>query len=170
MATKTKKPKIYIANPLGFAESTNFFYKKKLIPLVEKAGFDVLDPWALTPQEVVKRASGLDYGPERRDIWRYVNGVIGKNNEEAIKKADAVLAVLDGTDVDSGTAAELGYATGLGKIVIGYRGDFRLSSDNEGSIVNLQVEYFIKKNGGDIFTDLKTLEKILISLAKELSK
>ena len=42
------------------------------------------------------------------------------------------MAVLDGTDVDSGTAAEIGYAFARGKLIVGYRGDFRLSADNEG--------------------------------------
>ena len=60
------------------------------------------------------------------------------------------VAVLDGTDVDSGTAAEIGYAFARGKLIVGYRGDFRLSADNEGSTVNLQVEYFIRASGGTI--------------------
>ena len=65
-----------------------------------------------------------------------------------------VLAVLDGTDVDSGTAAEIGYAFAKGRPILGYRGDFRLSADNEGSTVNLQVEYFITASGGTIFTSV----------------
>src|SRR5262245_63505569 len=37
-----------------------------------------------------------------------------------------------------------------GKRIIGYRGDVRLSADNEGAVVNLQVEYFIHESGGRI--------------------
>ena len=33
---------------------------------------------------------------------------------------------------------------------MGYRGDFRLSADNEGGVVNLQVEFFIRESGGTI--------------------
>jgi hypothetical protein len=62
--------------------------------------------------------------------------------------------VLDGVDVDSGTAAEIGSGFAKGKKIIGYRGDFSLSADNEGSIVNLQVEYFIEASGGAIVTRL----------------
>ena len=62
------------------------------------------------------------------------------------------------------TAAEIGYALAKGKPIVGYRGDFRLSADNEGSIVNLQVEYFIRQSGGDIIAALAdaggALEKI----------
>ena len=61
-----------------------------------------------------------------------------------------MVAVLDGADVDSGTAAEIGYAFARGKLIVGYRGDFRLSADNEGGTVNLQVEYFIRESGGTI--------------------
>jgi len=72
-----------------------------------------------------------------------------------------MLAVLDGTDVDSGTAAEIGYAAALNKKICGYRGDFRKSGDNEGSVINLQVEYFILSSGGQIVSDLVMLESEL---------
>ena len=75
---------------------------------------------------------------------------IGKNNQSAIDSCHGVLAILDGADVDSGTAAEVGYAFAKGKKIIGYRGDFRLSSDNEGCTINLQVEYFTRRSGGVI--------------------
>jgi nucleoside 2-deoxyribosyltransferase len=76
--------------------------------------------------------------------------------------------VLDGTDVDSGSAAEVGYAFAKGKPILGYRGDFRLSADNEGSMVNLQVEYFIRQSGGDIITQIADLEKSLKKIAERL--
>jgi hypothetical protein len=41
------------------------------------------------------------------------------------------------------------------------RGDFRLSADNEGSIVNLQVEYFICQSGGEIISKLDEFETAL---------
>jgi nucleoside 2-deoxyribosyltransferase len=68
-----------------------------------------------------------------------------------------MIAILDGPDVDSGTAAEIGYAFARGKLIVGYRGDFRLSADNEGSIVNLQVEYFIRESGGAIVSRYEDL-------------
>jgi nucleoside 2-deoxyribosyltransferase len=67
-----------------------------------------------------------------------------------------VVAVLDGADVDSGTAAEIGYATALGRWVLGYRGDRRPLGDTAGCLVNLQVEYFIRLKG-DIYTSLDAL-------------
>jgi len=46
---------------------------------------------------------------------------------EKLAEADAALAVLDGADVDSGVAYEVGQARALGKPVIGLRTDFRQS-------------------------------------------
>ena len=103
----------------------------------------------------------MDYGKEKRAAWQKKNFEMGKRNSEAIKSSDGVVAVLDGVDIDSGTASEIGYAYGLGKIIVGYRGDFRLSSDNEGSIVNLQVEYFIRDSGGQIVNTAERLDEIL---------
>jgi nucleoside 2-deoxyribosyltransferase len=44
---------------------------------------------------------------------------------EAVRGADVVVAVLDGPDVDSGVAFEMGYAHALGVPVVGLRTDFR---------------------------------------------
>ncbi len=151
------KPKAYLAGPYGFSEAGRSFYKEIFVPLVRDAGFDVLDPWTLTQPSLIDEASRLPYGEERRRRWREVNLVIGENNARAIRAADVIVAVLDGVDIDSGTAAEIGYGTALGKPVLGYRGDFRLSADNEGGIVNIQVEYFITAGGGMIVRDLAHL-------------
>jgi nucleoside 2-deoxyribosyltransferase len=107
---------------------------------------------------------GLPYGPERRDAWLWLNVEIGGNNRAAIHKCEGVLAVLEGTDVDSRTAAEIGYAFAKGKPIVGYRGDFRLSADNEGPIVNLQVEYFIRQGGGEIVTAFADVRAALVRL------
>ena len=55
---------------------------------------------------------------------------------ESIKKSDAIVAVLDGPDVDSGTCVEIGYAFANKKPIIGLRTDFRSSEDRG---VNLMV-------------------------------
>ena len=46
-----------------------------------------------------------------------------------IGDADAVVAILDGSDVDSGVAFETGFARALGKAVIGVRTDYRPGAD-----------------------------------------
>ena len=145
---------VYVASPLGFSEAGRLFYYSSLIPKLKALGLQVLDPWTLTEQWKLDAVSNMPYGPDKRDAWRRLNIEIGSNNKSAIDKSDLVLAVLDGSDVDSGTASEIGYASALGKLVLGYRSDFRLSSDNDGSVVNLQVEFFIFSSGGEIISSL----------------
>jgi nucleoside 2-deoxyribosyltransferase len=146
--------RIYIAGPLGFSEAGRNFYYEKLISLVKEIGYEPLDPWNLTDSSKIDAVVKLPNGPGKRKAWQLLNLEIGHNNRLALDQCDAVFAVLDGADVDSGTAAEIGYAFARGKPIVGYRGDFRLSGDNEGCLVNLQVEYFIRQSGGEIITCL----------------
>jgi nucleoside 2-deoxyribosyltransferase len=153
--------KIYLAGPLGFSEAGRSFQDGTLIPEIKRLGYEVLDPWKLTDPSKINAIAAMPYGPAKRDAWRKLNVEIGGNNRAAIDECDLVLAVLDGVDVDSGTASEIGYAFAKGKRIVGYRGDFRLSADNEGSTVNLQVEYFIRQSGGEIVTRLADLAHAL---------
>jgi nucleoside 2-deoxyribosyltransferase len=159
------KSRIYLAGPLGFSEAGRHFYRAVLIPYVEGLGFEVLDPWTLTDAAKIGAVQSMGYGPAKREAWRTLNLEMGATNRAAIDAADAVVAVLDGTDVDSGTAAEIGYAFAREKLIVGYRGDFRLSADNEGSIVNLQVEYFVRQSGGTIVERYEDLGPSLRALA-----
>jgi nucleoside 2-deoxyribosyltransferase len=155
------KPRIYLAGPLGFSEAGRYFYTSVLVPFVSGLGYEVVDPWTLTHSRKIEAARTMPYGPGRRDAWRQLNTEIGANNCAAIDGARGLVAILDGADVDSGTAAEIGYAFARGKLIVGYRGDFRLSADNEGGIVNLQVEFFIRASGGTIVDRYEDLEPSL---------
>jgi nucleoside 2-deoxyribosyltransferase len=157
----TKDIKIYVASPLGFSEAGNEFMYAKLIPAIEEMGYSVLDPWKLTPEKLIRPVLALPYGIEKQEKWKELNRIIGKNNVKAIEICTGLVAVLDGVDVDSGTSSEIGYASALKKPILGYRGDFRLSGENEGSIINLQVEYFINLSGGKIITKISDLQKEL---------
>lgn len=158
--------KIYTAGPLGFSEVGRAFQNGTIIPEFTRLGHEPIDPWTLTPQAEIDAVDVMLYGEEKRYAWRTLNMKIARRNCEAIDQCDAVFVVLDGTDVDSGSAAEIGYAFAKEKPILGYRGDFRLSADNEGSIVNLQVEYFIRKSGGDIITKIADLEAALRRLER----
>jgi nucleoside 2-deoxyribosyltransferase len=155
------KARIYMAGPLGFSEAGRHFYASVLVPYVSGLGYEVLDPWQLTDPRRIEAVQAMPYGPDRREAWRRLSREIGANNRRAIDGAQAVVAVLDGVDVDSGTAAEIGYAFARGKRIVGYRGDFRLSADNEGCTVNLQVEFFIRESGGTIVTRYQDLRASL---------
>ena len=160
----TTPARIYMASPLGFSEAGRHFYDGVLVPFVRSLGFEVLDPWALTDPARIDAVKALPRGPAKRDAWRTLNHEMGATNRKAIDSAAGVVAVLDGVDVDSGTAAEIGYAFARGKLIVGYRGDFRLSADNEGGTVNLQVEYFIRESGGTIVERYEELASALAPL------
>ena len=148
--------KIYIASPLGFAESTLDFHKSKIIPAVAGCGVQVLDPWTLPPSPPSLSASVEE--------WRVFCEVKGGANLQAIDDSDGVFAVLDGVDVDSGTASEIGYAFAKGKRIVGYRNDFRRTGDTMASVVNLQIEFFIRKSGGDIIRNVDLIDAAVVKL------
>jgi nucleoside 2-deoxyribosyltransferase len=142
-------PNIYVASPLGFAVSTRLYYEAELLFRLSAAGFAVLDPWKLP--------SGV-HATDPVDPM-----AIGEKNARMIDEAAAVLAVLDGSDVDSGTASEVGYAAARRKPVVGLRTDLRQSGE-AGAVVNLQVEYFIRATGGRIVGSLQEAIEALTGL------
>lgn len=161
--------KLYVASPLGFSEVGRFFYKEKILPMLREIGFTILDPWDLTSEEVLLKAEAAPEGPERREAWTQANHIMGTNNTKALGECHLMLAILDGTDVDSGTASEIGFVTARGTQVIGYRNDFRMSGDNPGAIVNLQVEHFINLSGGKIVRHFEELRTALQDAKEEVT-
>ena len=152
---------VYPAGPLGFSEAGRAFYYGTFLPMLVELGYEPRDPWTLTPETAVSDVEAMPYGEAKREAWRKLNITIGENNRNAIVTSRLVVAILDGPDVDSGTAAEIGYAAGRDIPIIGYRGDFRISADNVGAMVNLQVEHFIRRNGGTIVQTMNDLRREL---------
>jgi len=153
--------KIYIASPFGFSEAGRLFLYEKLIPVLNELNLLCIDPWKITAENLIEDVQKIKSLDERQKAWIKLNRIIAENNKKGIVNSDGMLAVLDGTDVDSGTAAEIGYAAALDKKICGYRNDFRLCGDNEGAIVNLQVEFFISNSGGRIVSNLSELKSEL---------
>jgi nucleoside 2-deoxyribosyltransferase len=94
---------VYLAGPAGFTDAGLLHHRQVIVPTVTAAGFAVLDPWA------------MQGSPDGVAASRETNLAIGLHNAELIRGCAAVLAVLDGSDVDSGTAAEIGYAAALNR-------------------------------------------------------
>lgn len=161
------KKTLYLASPYGFTSSGMEFMKNKLVPTL-KQDFKIMNPWdALsTNQKNIKKIFTLDDPIKKFDEIKKLNNSIAKQNLKLLDDSDMVLAVLDGSDVDSGVASEIGYAYAKGKRIVGYRSDFRLTGDNIGTTVNIQVEFFINRSGGIITSDLKNLFKFLQTTQK----
>ncbi len=134
----------YIAGPLGFSVAGKTWYDDVLLPAVRAAGIEPLDPWGDAGAEAeLAAAAAVEDRTARIAAFRRVNARLAGANEAMLRRCDAVLAVLDGPDVDSGTAAEIGFAAALGTPVVGLRLDLRRTGDNEGATVNLQVEHWL---------------------------
>lgn len=102
--------RLYFAGPL-FTQAERDWNRLVAIGL-RSLGHDVF-----LPQDAVKELSTLEADP----IFRLdVNGV---------RSADAVVAVLDGADPDSGTSFECGLAFALGIPIVAVRSDFRAGGD-----------------------------------------
>jgi len=162
--------KIYLAGPLGFSEAGRLFGHTVLIPVLHRLGHEVLDPWQLIEERKIDAVRAMPYGLGRRAAWRKLNTEIAASNRGAIESCDLLLAILDGSDIDSGTASEIGYAFAKGKPILGYRSDYRLCADNEGATVNLQVEYFIRESGGDIIACVADLDGSLTKCSDSLRR
>jgi nucleoside 2-deoxyribosyltransferase len=148
--------KLYLASPLGFAESTRLFMEHLAARLGDHA--EVLNPWDdPEPAILYQPVKHLPTHDERIARWQEINTAIGRANQQMIDDADTMVAVLDGVDVDSGTASEIGYGFARGKRIYGLRTDFRQSGENEGGLVNLQVRYFIDASGGTVATNVDDL-------------
>jgi nucleoside 2-deoxyribosyltransferase len=126
----------YVASPLGFSDAGRLYYSDVFLPALE-AVVEPVDPWSLS--------TGTEPPLE-----------IGRRNAEAIDGCELLVAHLDGQEVDSGTAAEVGYAAARGLTCFGLRTDLRQSGE-PGVAVNLQVEHFIVASGGSIATSLDDL-------------
>ena len=123
---------------------------------------EIVNPWDKTEfADELTEAMAIAHHDERVTRMAAINHRIAAWNEAAIRSCEAVVAVLDGVDVDSGTASEIGFAYALGKRVFGLRTDFRLAGDNFGAVVNLQVQHFIDASGGRIVREVGLLRAML---------
>jgi nucleoside 2-deoxyribosyltransferase len=148
--------KIYLASPLGFSPEQKP-YLTKIRPHLDKLGYGVFDPWSQPFSKAIREASKIENHHERLAAFSRLSKGIGAANENAIRDCDILLAVLDGVEVDSGTASELGFAVGLGKPCYGLRTDWR-DSGEFGLPVNLQLLHFIENSGGSLFRSIEEIE------------
>jgi len=157
------KKTVYLASPLGFAESTRPFMNQ--LQAMLSAHVAVVNPWDdHDHDEALKQAEAIPDRTTRLARLAEVNTAIARANEERIRACDAVIAVLDGVDVDSGTASEIGFAYALGKRIDGLRTDFRRTGENEAAVVNLQVRYWIDVSGGQVVASVQELETLVGSM------
>lgn len=145
---------VYLAGPLGFSEPGRYYHQRLLKPAITALGVEVLDPWP-EAEAIFGQVALIDDSEDPIALLAGANRAVGRSNSGMIERCSAVLAILDGADVDSGTAAEIGFAAALHRPVVGLRTDIRLSGDNRAAVVNLQVQFFIEASGGLVVTSLQ---------------
>jgi len=109
----------YVAGAL-FSEPERAF-NERVASILKEAGFSVY-----LPQRDGPPATGADYA---RSIYEH--------NRKELRRADLVIAVCEGLQVDDGTAWEIGYAVARGTPIYGLRTDSRTVGPEER--VNLMV-------------------------------
>ncbi|MDY0387856.1 MAG: nucleoside 2-deoxyribosyltransferase [Methanolobus sp.] len=139
------KKQIYLAGPL-FSQAERDFNIMLRDRLVEM-GFAVF-----LPQE-----DGNDTQSSRMEDRQRITF---ENDVRGIDRSDIVLAILDGgSDVDSGTAWEMGYAYAKGMPVLGLKTDFRTLGDE--GVINLMMGISLDSLERDVEGVLKVLENYL---------
>lgn len=117
---------IYQAGPL-FSEAEKSFHRY-LTLLLERAEYTVVWPGdLLTDQEIADAGDGAAT-------------LIFDGCRKALDGSDIVVALLDGPQVDDGTAWEIGYAHAKGMPVFGLRTDARKAGETGNARVNSMIE------------------------------
>ena len=132
--------KVFLAAPL-FSESEREF-NSKIAKRLRENGFEV---W------LAQEAPFIQEGTRKEKKAIYEGDIL------ALKASDAVVAVLDGMEVDAGVAYEMGYAKALGKPVVGLKTDYRTFSEMEE--INLMLEVPLIKI-------CKSMDEVIDSLSK----
>ncbi|AAR34940.2 nucleoside 2-deoxyribosyltransferase [Geobacter sulfurreducens] len=142
---------IYLASPLGFSPETKS-YLEKVKDKLKSLGHDVFDPWEQDHfAGRIEQAFRIESFHARVEEFRSIASGIGEINESGIIACDGLLAILDGAEIDSGTAGEVGFASALGRKCYGLRTDIRDCGDFVGIPINLQILRFIERSGGCLF-------------------
>ncbi|VVB72805.1 Nucleoside 2-deoxyribosyltransferase [uncultured archaeon] len=115
------KHKIYLSGPL-FSRG-EVAWGRKLKAFLEDRLVNAEIIW---PHEIIPCTAGP------RQIFQA--------NVQALNDCDLMVAILDGPQVDDGTAWGVGYFFMQSKMILGIRTDFRRAGESVGSKVNLMVE------------------------------
>lgn len=132
---------VFLAAPF-FSEAERDF-NAKVARKLRRAGFAV---WMAQEAPFLRTSASR----EKRRIFR--------GDLAALRRSDAVVAVLDGADIDAGVGFEMGYAHGAGKPIVGLKTDYRTFSPLER--VNLMLEMSLRRLCRSVDEVLDALRKL----------
>jgi len=136
MNPETNKPgmKIYLAGPI-FSEADQDWLRKAKVMIEEWASEENLALQVIWPYELIDKEEISALGSTaKHEIFRICR--------KHLDDADVLIALLDGSQVDDGTAFEIGYffASKGSSRIIGIRTDFRHAGETADSCVNAMIE------------------------------
>jgi nucleoside 2-deoxyribosyltransferase len=136
--------KIYLAGPLFSQAERDWQVELKEaifeLAIEKRKSVEIILPFELIDDKVAK------------EMGAKAKYFIAKNCLEQLVKADMVVANLDDTQVDDGTAWEIGHYHALygNKNIIGIRTDSRNAGETRESTVNAMIEFSCSAIAGDI--------------------
>lgn len=159
--SKDNRKKIYFGSPL-FTEMEQI-YNKLVVDLIRARYGDRVEVYLPQENEAINDKSG------------YADSVmIANGDNEYLKEADCLIAVLDGVTPDSGLSAEIGYFYSMNKPIIGLYTDVRQGTfgnsqkidaldrvaESQFSYVNLYTVGLIKQRGGIATSYTELVDKL----------
>jgi len=127
--------KIYFAGPL-FSEAERNWIRPTISKIESLAAQHGTKTEIIFPYDLITQSEINNLGPKAKlEIF--------SRCKSHLNDADLVIALLDGSQVDDGTAWEIGYffAKKLSEQkIIGIRTDFRRAGESEDAIVNAMIE------------------------------
>ncbi|MFW6116930.1 MAG: nucleoside 2-deoxyribosyltransferase [bacterium] len=137
--------RVYIAGPL-FCQAEREFLERLVARLSEAAGLDARYDFYLPHRD----------GEKAEDVQE--PGYVFQRNLTHLEMAELVVGVLDGQDVDSGTAIELGYAYAKDKPILALLTDTRARPPH--SIMTQRPNLMVSgvcENAGAVFASVDDL-------------
>lgn len=131
-------------------------------PIFSRAEID----WAGKVKASIQEAFGLAGSGKAEVIWPHEiasgsSEQIFLANTSALKGCDLLVAILDGAQVDDGTAWEVGFHYSQGKKVLGIRTDFRKAGETSESEVNAMIEQSCLKIASSLEELISELERLI---------
>ena len=145
----------YVAGSLSYTEAGRLYRRGLLAAALRQAGYKLTAVWNA---QAVELAESIRLGAEddRRYLWRLIQNTQWHEGKEAMRRADLVVAVLDGVPRDDDLAVEVAYARNNGKRLIGLSTDVRRSLANPEWREN-RAETLLRGAGGKVATSLAQL-------------
>lgn len=140
--------KIYLAGPLF--TSAERLWNAKLARELEVQGYDIFLPQEHEPRELTAKT-------------------IFEADVAGIDDADVVVGIMDGSDPDSGTAWECGYAYAKGKPIILVRTDFRGNTEGVPGAEAYNLMLSVSANA-NIRMPFGTVEATVVQITHQLCK